>query len=79
MDEIIYLSATSMARMIKQKEVSSVELVDAHLKRIEEVNPKLNAVVQVDGDRALDAARRADKTLAGGLAYRGAGGGRSMA
>ncbi len=66
MDEIIYLSATNMARMIRQREVSSVELVDAHLKRIEEVNPKLNAVVQVDGERALAAARRADEALARG-------------
>jgi amidase len=40
--------------------VSSVEVVDAFLQRIDKINPKLNAVVQVDHDRALTAARSAD-------------------
>ena len=44
-NEIIYASAKSMARAIREKEVSAVELVEAHLARIDEVNPALNAVV----------------------------------
>ena len=66
MNQVIYASATSMARMIREKEISSVELVDAHLKRIQEVNPKLNAVVQIAGDAAMAEARTADAALARG-------------
>jgi len=40
--------------------VSSVEVVEAFLRRIEEINPKLNAVVQLDRQCALNAARIAD-------------------
>ena len=39
MNQVIYKSATSMARMIREKEISSVELVEAHSERIQEVNP----------------------------------------
>ena len=66
MNQVIFASATSMARMIREKEISSVELVDAHLERIQEVNPKLNAVVQIAGDAALAEARKADEALARG-------------
>ena len=66
MNQVIYASAASMAQMIREKEISSVELVDAHLKRIEEVNPKLNAVVQIAGDAAMAEAGRADEALARG-------------
>ncbi len=47
MDELIYASATALAEAIRTKQVSSEEVVDAYLQRIEEVNPKLNAVVQL--------------------------------
>src|ERR1700760_294310 len=66
MDEIIYTSATELARAIREKEVSSEEVVDAHLSRIEEVNPKLNAVVQLTADAARKRAREADSALARG-------------
>ena len=66
MKEIIYASATALARAIRHKEVSSTEVVEAHLRRIEEVNPRLNAVVLSTGDRALAEAREADAALARG-------------
>ena len=66
MDEIIYSSAKSMARAIADKEVSAVELVEAHLARIEEVNPALNAVVKLAADRARAEAAEADAALARG-------------
>ena len=66
MDEIIYSSAASLARAIRDKEVSATEVIQAHLKRIEEVNPKLHAVVTLCGERALDEARAADEALAKG-------------
>ncbi len=55
-----------MARAIRAKQISSRELIEAHLARIAQVNPKLNAVVQLAAERALAEARRADDALAGG-------------
>jgi amidase len=52
MDDIIYASASELARAIRGGEVSSVEVVEAHLERIGEVNPKLNAVVHLTADAA---------------------------
>ncbi|MCH8088566.1 MAG: amidase [Chloroflexi bacterium] len=66
MDKLIYASATALAQAIRHKEVSSTEVVEAHLRRIEEVNPRLNAVVLLTGDRALAEAREADAALARG-------------
>ena len=66
MSDIIYASAKSMARAIQDKEVSAAELVDAHLARIEEVNPALNAVVQLAADRARAEAAEADAAIARG-------------
>ncbi len=66
MSEIIYRSVVQLAKAIQAKELSSVEVVQAHLNRIEEVNPKLNAVVQLRADAALEEARLADEALARG-------------
>jgi amidase len=66
MRELIYASATELAEAIRVKEVSSLEVVNAYLKRIEAVNPRLNAVVQVTADAARDKARAADTALARG-------------
>ena len=66
MNELIYKSASFLARAIRNKEVSSEEVVKACLERIEKVNPRLNAVVQMTGDRALARARGADDALARG-------------
>jgi amidase len=66
MDEIIYSSATELARAIREKEVSSEEVVGAFLARVEEVNPKINAVVQLTADAARARAREADEALSRG-------------
>jgi amidase len=62
-DALLYASATTLAQAIRDKQVSPKEVVEAHLQRIEEVNPTLHAVVQLVADRALDEARTADQTL----------------
>lgn len=67
MEELIYASATTLARRIHDREVSSVEVVQAHLQRIKDVNPRLNAVVQLAAEQALDQARAADAAQAQGL------------
>jgi amidase len=66
MDEITYWSATKLARAIRAKQLSSLEVVEAHLRRIAEVNPKLNAIVRLTAETACEQARQADADLARG-------------
>jgi amidase len=66
MDPIYYLSAATLARCIRDRELTSEEVVRAHLDQIEAVNPRLNAVVQLAAEQALAAARAADAALARG-------------
>ena len=66
MSDIIYSSARAIAEAIREKEVSAVEVAQAHLDRIGEVNERLNAVVLLCDERALDEAREADAMLARG-------------
>lgn len=54
-------SAIQLANAIRRRAISSVEVVDAVLARIAAVNGTLNAVVQLDGDRARALAREADR------------------
>ncbi|MCO1661080.1 amidase [Pseudonocardia humida] len=66
-DELWRRGAGELAGLIRSGEVSSTEVVEAHLRRIEAVNPRLNAVVVVLADEALSAAKAADhKRAAGG-------------
>ncbi len=58
--------ATELAELIRSKQASSVEVVQAHLSRIEKVNPSLNAITLVLADEARAAARAADAALARG-------------
>jgi amidase len=62
--ELIFDSASEQAKAIREKQISSEELVRACLERIGEVNPKLNAAVQLPAERALGQAREADRALA---------------
>lgn len=64
--ELWRMSATELAEAIKTKQASSVEVVEAHLRRIEAVNPSINAVVMVLGDQALEAAKVADRGVTAG-------------
>jgi hypothetical protein len=59
-------SATDLARAIAGRECSAREVVDAHLARIEQVNPEVNAVVRVMHEEARAAAERADEALGRG-------------
>ncbi|MFI6319154.1 amidase [Nonomuraea sp. NPDC050556] len=60
MTELHYLSATEMARLVRTRQVSAVELLQAHLDRIEQVNPQVNAIVTLAAEKAMEQARRAD-------------------
>lgn len=69
MDELLDSSASRLARAIRSREISSAELIEAHLERIRQVNPRLNAVVQLAAEGALEAARTADAALSRGQIY----------
>jgi amidase len=64
--ELNFSSATEQAKAVREKRISSEELVRSCLNRIAEVNPKLNAVVQLPAATALAEAREADRALARG-------------
>ncbi len=65
-DLTTYSSAREMVAAVAAREVSARELMDLHLARIAEVNPRLNAIVSLDEERAREGAAAADEALAGG-------------
>ncbi|MFI1581065.1 amidase [Embleya sp. NPDC020630] len=67
-DDIPDLDATDLAGRIRRREVSSREVVQAHLDRIAAVDPAINAIVTLDPEGALAAAGAADAALARGEA-----------
>ena len=60
------MSATELAEAIRSRQVSSQDVIQAHLERIEAVNGSINAVVIVMAEQALKAARAADRAVAAG-------------
>jgi amidase len=66
MNELLFGSVARIAQAIREKKVSSEEFVTACIRRIEAVNPRLNAVVQLPAEQALAEARAADEALAHG-------------
>src|SRR5256884_9507750 len=61
MGDVIGAPAAWLARAIRDKKVSSVEVVKAHLEHIHTINPRLNAVVFATAESALKEARNADR------------------
>lgn len=61
-----FASATALAALIRSKQVSAVEVMQAHLDQINRVNPKVNAVVTLDAEGAMAKARAADAKQAKG-------------
>ncbi len=66
MTELCFTSAIDLAARIARRDLSVTEVVRAHLVQIERVNPKVNAIVTLTADRALDDARAKDAALARG-------------
>ena len=63
-DETLFLSATAAAELVRRREVSSRELTEALLARIDAVDPAVNAVVELRAEAALEEAAAADKAIA---------------
>jgi Asp-tRNA(Asn)/Glu-tRNA(Gln) amidotransferase A subunit family amidase len=69
-DQIVWLGAVALGRLIRSGEVTAVRAARAYLNRIERLNPSLEAYVTITEDRALSEAASADAEIAAG-AWRG--------
>ena len=65
-DELAYMSAAELARRIRQRQLSPVEVVDATIARIEKRNPAITAFVYLGFDDARKAALAAERALMAG-------------
>ncbi|MGY2065829.1 amidase [Blastococcus sp. SYSU DS0619] len=65
-DELCTRPATELAALVRARQVSARELLDAHLARIERLDPQVNAVVTLDAEGARAAADAADAAQAAG-------------
>ena len=68
MTEIVKLTAAELAEKIHAREVSAVEVTQAHLDRIAEVDDHIHAFLHVDTEGALAAAKAVDEGIADGQA-----------
>lgn len=66
-DELCNLGISDLARLYRRGEVSPVEVVDAHLKRCERLNPVLNAYLTLLSDSAMEAARAMEALFRAGV------------
>jgi amidase len=70
MNEVLSVSGSRQARLIRDGEISAEELIRLHLARIDEINPSLNAVVDLLREPALLEAKAVDRRRAAGEALR---------
>src|SRR5438132_1241850 len=66
MDDLVWKSLAELARLVASKQVSPVEVVTAHLERIDALDPKLRAFITVMRESALEAARAAEARVLSG-------------
>ncbi|OGO03948.1 MAG: amidase, partial [Chloroflexi bacterium RBG_13_53_26] len=64
MNDIVFLPARKLARLIRTRKLSAAEVMSAHIAQIERLNPKVNAIVTFLPEQALEAAKRFDARLA---------------
>ncbi len=63
-DDLFFESATELALRLRRRELTAVEVAEAFLRRIDSLNPRVNAFTVVTHDLALDTARRLDQLAA---------------
>ena len=66
LDDLANVSIARVSRALRERVISPVELTQAYLRRIEALNPRINAFITVTGERALEDARRAEAELMAG-------------
>ncbi|MSP41856.1 MAG: amidase [Alphaproteobacteria bacterium] len=69
MSDIAQRPATELTAMLRERKISSVELLQLYLDRVARLNPALNAIVYMDADAAMARAKEADKALAAGQSW----------
>jgi aspartyl-tRNA(Asn)/glutamyl-tRNA(Gln) amidotransferase subunit A len=62
-ESFCYASATQLARMIRRRELTPVEIVTAYIRRIEAINPKVNAFCTTTFDSAIKEAKQAEQEV----------------
>jgi aspartyl-tRNA(Asn)/glutamyl-tRNA(Gln) amidotransferase subunit A len=65
-ETLAFTTATKLAELIRTKQISPVEVMDATLRRIEALNPRVNAFANLGADRAMAQAKQAETALMGG-------------
>jgi amidase len=63
-NDLCFLGACEQEQLIRSKKISVTQLITAHLDQVERFNPKLNAIVTLTAESALQAAKEADAQLA---------------
>ena len=69
MNDLVFLAAHQLAKAIRDREVSSTEVLEAYLSQIAQHNPGLNAIVTLDAENAYEQSKAADKALAQGKPF----------
>jgi amidase len=67
--DISHLPAVDLLKLLEEKQISSRELLDVYLRRVDKFNPDLNAIVTLDAERASDHAAAADEATAHGESW----------
>ncbi|MDZ8187342.1 MAG: amidase [Nostoc sp. ChiSLP02] len=66
MNDLVFLAAHQLTKAIRDRQVSSQEVIEAYLSHIAQHNPRLNAIVTLDAENAIAQSKAADKALAQG-------------
>ncbi|MBD1929966.1 amidase [Trichocoleus sp. FACHB-90] len=69
MNNLVFSPAYQLATAIRSRQVSSVEVLEAHLHQIAKHNPTLNAIVTLDEERARQRAKEADEAISQGVIW----------
>ena len=62
-DDLCFVSATELSKLIRLKKISAQQIIRAHLDQIERLNPTLNAIVTLTAESALAEAQIADQKI----------------
>jgi amidase len=69
MPDVAFAPARKLASLIRRKKIGALELLDHYLARVEKYNPKINAIIVTDIDKARKRAKEADRALAKGKTW----------
>jgi amidase len=67
--DLAYLPSVDLLKLLHEKQISSRELLDVYLRRVDKFNPDLNAIVTLDAERASECAAAADEATARGESW----------